>query len=293
MGQARASKTQQEVGLPDDRILPETRWLAAFIIPTLIVAVVILYGWPNDTDRLFAWPMKPSMTPMVLGAAYMAGIYYFTRVVLADRWHPIKIGILPVAGVSLLLGIATILHWDRFNHGHPVFFAWAGLYFVLPFLVFGVWLRNRNTDPRLPDADELNLPRSVRLLIGGVGGITCACCLLLYLLPNIIITVWPWILTPLTARVVGALFALPGLVGLGIALDQRWSAARIVLEAQALSLLMILIAALRARNDFDWLTWSSWLVIGGLCTLLIFTVGLYISMEVQRRRPLNRPSQTL
>ena len=49
------------------------------------------------------------------------------------------------------------------------------------------------------------------------------------------IAVWPWTLTPLTARVAGAMFALPGLVGLGIALDRRWSAARIILQAQAIS----------------------------------------------------------
>ena len=50
-------------------------------------------------------------------------------------------------------------------------------------------------------------------------------------------------LTPLTARVVGAMFALPGVVGLGIALEPRWSAARILLEAHACSIAMILIAA--------------------------------------------------
>ncbi len=50
----------------DDRILPETRWLAVFIIPFLVAAFILLYFWPHDTDKLFAWTITPSMTPMIL-----------------------------------------------------------------------------------------------------------------------------------------------------------------------------------------------------------------------------------
>src|SRR5213080_324855 len=67
----------------DDRILPEARWLAVFIIPFLVAAFILLYFWPNDTDKLFAWTIKPSMTPMMLAAAYFGGIYFFTRAILA------------------------------------------------------------------------------------------------------------------------------------------------------------------------------------------------------------------
>lgn len=102
----------------DDRILPETRWLAAVIIPFLVVAFVILYFLPHDTDKLFAWTIKPTMTPMMLGAAYLGGIYFFTRVIAAKQWHLVKLGFLPVTIFASLLGIATILHWDRFNHSH-------------------------------------------------------------------------------------------------------------------------------------------------------------------------------
>jgi hypothetical protein len=70
----------------DDRILPETRWLAVLIIPFLVAAFILLYFWPNDTDKLFAWTIKPAMTPTMLAAAYLGGIYFFTRAVLAKQW---------------------------------------------------------------------------------------------------------------------------------------------------------------------------------------------------------------
>jgi ABC-type multidrug transport system permease subunit len=82
---------------------------------------------------------------------------------------------------------------------------------------------------------------------------------------------------------VGAMFALPGVVGLGIALEPRWSAARIILEAQGLSLALILIATARAWSDFDQSNLSTWLFVGRLSFLLVAIAVLYISIEIHRR----------
>ena len=184
----------------DDRVLRGTRWLAIFIIPFLVVASIMLFFWPQDTGRLFAWPIKPSMTAMMLAAAYMGGIYFFTAVVLASHWHTIKTGFLPVLAFASLLGIATLLHWDRFTHGHVSFYAWAGLYFIAPFLVLGVWLLNRRTDPNLLADGDVEIPRVIRWLVGVVGVITVFIAFLLFVQPGLMLAAWPWTLTPLTAR---------------------------------------------------------------------------------------------
>jgi hypothetical protein len=267
----------------DDRILPETRWLAVLIIPFLVAASILLFIWPNDTDKLFAWTIKPSMTPMMLAAAYLGGIYFFTRAALAKRWHLVKLGFLPVTAFASLLGIATILHWDHFNHSHISFYTWATLYFTTPFLVLAVWLRNRTTDRGTVETSELIIPPVIRLFIGSIGLITLVVSLLLFLQPDLMIRQWPWMLTPLTARVVGAMFALPGVVGLGISLEKRWSAARIILEAQAFSIVMILIATARAWGDFEHSNAITWLFVGGLSFLLVALAVLYASSEIHRR----------
>jgi hypothetical protein len=47
--------------------------------------------------------------------------------------------------------IATVIHWDRFNHGDAdaiaaiAFYAWTSVYVVSPFAVFAIWWRNRAT----------------------------------------------------------------------------------------------------------------------------------------------------
>lgn len=267
----------------DDRIYRESKWLAAFVIPFLITAFYILYLRPADTDQLFAWKLGPSMTARMLGAAYMGGVYFFLRVLLAKRWHTVALGFLPIVAFTSVLSIATILHWDRFNHGHISFITWVVLYFTTPFLVMGTWLRNRQTDPGTPEAQDILLPPVARYALGSLGGITLLISVLLFLWPAGMIGAWPWTLTPLTARVVSAMFALPGVLGLYMAQDGRWSSARSMLESQTLSIALIVLAALLSWQDFNPASPGAWLFVGGMSLLLVAMPALYWSMESRRK----------
>lgn len=266
-----------------DRILPETRWVAILVIPFLVAAFGILFLFPLQTERLFAWKLQPAMSAMMLGAAYAGGIYFFTGVLLSKQWHKIKTGFLPVMAFASLLGIATILHWGRFNHQHISFFAWAGLYFTTPFIVLAVWLRNRRADPGVIDRLDVAISYPARLVLGAFGLVTLIIGLFLFVEPLLMVKLWPWTLTPLTARVMGAMFALPGLVGLGVAADARWSAAQLILQSQGFSILLILLASAVAGSDFDWNKPSSWLFSGGLALMLASILALYLYMQARFR----------
>ena len=263
----------------DNQILLETRWVAALVIPFLVVAFVILFIFPNETEMLFAWKIQPSMSAMMLGSAYAGGIYFFTGVLRSKQWHQVKVGFLPVITFASLLGIATILHWDKFNHSHISFFAWAGLYFTAPFIVLFVWLRNRNQDTENLDDKDTIIPYMARLVMGLFGAVTLLISLFLFLQPSMMIDLWFWTLTPLTARVMGAMFALPGIVGLGIAFDKRWSAAILILQSQGFSILLILIASILSLQDYDWKNWGSWIFVGGLGLMLISIIVLIMFMK--------------
>ena len=71
----------------DDRVLRSTRLTAALLVPILVTAAVILYLFPDDTERLFAWPIRPRATALVMGAGYLTGAYFFGRLALASLWH--------------------------------------------------------------------------------------------------------------------------------------------------------------------------------------------------------------
>lgn len=248
---------------PRTDIFRETRWLAIVIIPFLAIAFAILYGFPADTARLFAWNIQPPMTAMMLGSAYAGGVWFFGRAARAAWWREIKIGFPAVGTFASLLGIATILHWDRFIHDALAFWLWVLLYFTTPFLVFGTLLRQRRAD-RDDHATEPELPAVARRTLGVVGAPMVVVSIGLFLAPDLLLPAWPWKLTPLTARVVSAMFALPGIVGLGMAADPRVSVARISLEAQVLSIALILGAVVRDAGDIDFGSPMAWVFVVGL-----------------------------
>ncbi len=146
------------VGSPtgEDRVLVSTRAVSAAIIPFSLLAFAVLVPWPTDTKRLFAWAIKPTMSAMVLGSVYLGGAYFFFRAARARRWHTVAGGFPPVATFAALMGIATILHWDRLMHGNLAFWLWVALYLTTPFVVFRARGYRREIDDEAIDAGRFD-----------------------------------------------------------------------------------------------------------------------------------------
>lgn len=272
----------------DDRVLPETRALGAFIVPFL-VAAFILYLFPDDTGNWFAWKIKPTMTPLIMGAGYISGAYFFTRVVFARRWHRVHLGFLPITAFTIFMAIATFRHLDRFDHGRVVFWIWTGLYVITPVLVPLAWLRNRRTDPGTLEPGDVYVPAPIRTAMIAIGLVQFGVALVLLVSPSTMIDHWPWTLTPLTANVLGGWFALPGIVAVMMGIDGRWTAIWITLQSQLLGLALMLIGAARAWEDFDTSNAVTYVFVGGIGLLLAALAGLALYMrELQRRSARDR-----
>jgi len=268
-------------GTRDDRVLGYTRVLSMVILPFLLVAFVLLFFFPGDTKNLFAWTIRPTMTPMMLASAYLGGAYFFFRVRSEPRWNAVKSGFLSVALFASLLGVATIVHWDKFNHGHIAFWLWAGLYFIAPFLVLAAWLANRRfaAPARL---DETRLSAIARWVVALIGLLALIQGIVMFLTPTQVIGIWPWTLTPLTCRVIGAIFCL-GSAGIVVLVDPRWTTVRLMLQVEALMVALMLIAAVRARAEFDAGRPLTWLMLGGFVAVLLGSAYLWYSMEIRPR----------
>ena len=267
----------------DDRILTYTRGLSLVIVPFLVVGFLVLYPVPTDTEQWFAWTIHPTMTPMMLASAYLGGAYFFVRVAGEAHWHAVKIGFLAVALFASLLGIATIIHWDKFNHSHLAFWIWTALYFLAPFLVFAAWLLNRRYEaPAQPDERRLN--NVVRTVIAGIGLLALVTGLVMFLAPARAIDIWPWLLTPLTCRVLGAVYCL-GCALLVVLPDPRWTTFRLMLQVEMVMVTLILIAAARAHSEFFSDRPITWLMLVGFVAVLLGSIWLWYTMEVRRPRP--------
>jgi hypothetical protein len=255
--------------------------LAAALLPVLIAAGFALYVRPEVGIDHFAWSMRPLITSMMLGATYLGGASFFVIVLLTRRWRHIRLGFLPISAFAATLGLATLIHWDAFAHERWSFWVWTFLYVAVPVILPILWFRNN----RLADGEapirEGELSPLVRRSFGVSGVVLTVAALLLFVTPQLMIATWPWTLTPLTARVMAALFILPGLVGLGIALDGSWASARHLLTVQALTIALMLGAIVVARADLEWSSPASWIFVGGMSGILLL-VG-YARLDVRTR----------
>jgi hypothetical protein len=260
-----------------DRTRRLTLYLAALILPFLAVASVLLLVFPAATDVLFAWTIQPPLSAMFLGSAYVGGIWYFITVLRQeDHWHRIAYGMPAVVVFATLLGIASFLHIDRFHFDRLPAWVWFALYVTTPFAVLVAWLRNRRADPRVPDRPDVAIPRAVRGIAVAVGGLALACGLTMVFAPTLFLETWAWQLTPLTARVTGAILTLPGVVNLWLLRDDRWSAFRWMVHCEIASLLSIMVSIAVCNSQIEWDRPAAPVFVAGIvASLVAFVVWVW------------------
>jgi hypothetical protein len=272
----------------DDRVLPATRALAAVVIPAVVVATVVLFGYPGDTGRLFAWQIKAHMSAFVLASAYGGGTYFFVRVLFARRWHRVAAGLPSIWAFVVVEAGATLLHWEKFEQGNIAFWLWAGLYLTTPFVIPLVWLRNRPADPGTLEADDVTLAPPARIVFAVMGAVQVGVALFLFLFPDTAMRHWGWTLTPLTARSTSGWFAL-GVLGFLLARDGRWSSAKVLVQSLFVSLAILGVGVVRAWDEFDTGRAATWLVVACLAAAAVFLLALYTTMERPRARAVGLP----
>jgi hypothetical protein len=269
----------------DDHLLSPTKWTARAVIPVLVAAFVILYGFPGDTMRLWSWMICPEMNALLMGGGYLAGAYFFTRVARAREWHLVSAGFVAVTVFSTLLMIATILHWDTFNHDHVSFWAWLGLYATTPVLLPVLWVKNRRTDPGKPSRRDTRLPQGLGIAVGIGGALQLAFALAIFVWPQLIEDFWPWEMEPATTRALSAFTAFPAVTWLWFLVDHRWSSFRITQQVATMGLVLIGLGAIRAHDEFTTEGWATPLYVVALVLALVLNIALYVAMERRATTP--------
>jgi hypothetical protein len=252
----------------DDRVLPLTRWSSVVLVAALLAGGITLYGFPGSTPQLWAWTITPAMTPLVMGSGYLASAVFFARVALSRRWHTVEKGFFGVELFAVLLLIATVMHWDRFRHDHPVFWMWLALYVVAPVLVPTFWIRNRRRAPATTPGPRV--PQPVRRLLAAVGAAELLVAATMFAVPAVAVALWPWSLTPLTARVIAGFVAANAVTLLVCWWESRWSALEAGLTTVLIGIVLIMAAVPRAAGDFRDAT-TMWAFVAALLVALVLT----------------------
>ena len=259
-----------------DRIYGFTKFVAALLGLVVFLAFIVLYFFPTRTKQLFAWPIQPPMTAMFIGASYANGAIFFSAVLFEKKWHRVWAPHIGVFFFATMLLIATILHWDRFNHAHPVFWLWVFIYVLAPVLVPWALIRNLPEDPNRPDAVDAQVPLALRLTWFVPGLVLLAAAVYGFIKPAWLIPHWPWKATPLTMRVMMSFYCMVGVAVFTVLREPRWSAWRIGTIGVIVWHALIITAGFLRQGDFKnglfygwWFPFEAVLFIAAVLTFTI------------------------
>jgi hypothetical protein len=170
---------------------------------------------------------------------------------------------------TVLTLVATLLHRDRFHFDSPHVlarvsaWAWLGIYIAVPMLMVIVWIAQARAGGVDPPPTR-TLPRWAAAVIGTQAVALAVLGMSLLVAPVDTAELWPWTLTPLTGRAVGAWLVGIGVAGVHAVLERDVGRLRAV-SIGFLSLgCFHLIALARYGGDVAWDRTGAWIYVGFL-----------------------------
>lgn len=253
------------------------------LVAALLVFIIgiPLFLMSTATETYFAWTIATPLTAAFLGASYWASGVLELLAARQERWSDARIAVPAVLLFTVLTLVVTLIHIDRFHFAAEapvtllVTWSWLIVYAVVPALmVIILILQRRGTGEDRPRA--LPLPNGIRLVLCVQSGIMAVFGLGLLLATSATAPLWPWSLTPLTARAIGA-----WLLAIGVSVAHAaWENDRPRIRPFALSYLVFavlqVVALARFPSDFAWGTTAATLYLAFLASQLI--VGVWFNL---------------
>jgi hypothetical protein len=249
--------------------------LAAFSVLTAM-AVVALFILAEQTDETFAWTIQPPLTAAFLGAGYAAGCVLVALSLRDTVWARIRVALLTILVFVVITLAATLLHLDRFHFaaefaGGPFIskaaaWFWLSVYVVVPLAMLALLLPQERAPGQDP-APSAPVPVALRGLLGAESLVLTVVGAVLFVAPSTATWLWPWPLTPLTARIVAAWLVAFGVATALAAVAGDLERLRTAAIAYTTFGALVLVTVARFTGNFDWDDPPTW-------TLLIVTAAM-------------------
>ncbi len=203
-------------------VVPAMRWLLGLAAVLVFLAGVQLFVFPLDTEERFAWTIGSPMTAVFLGASYWSAVGLELSGAATRWWTVARVAVPAVFLFTSLTLVVTLVHLDKFHLGgehaavtRAVTAAWIAVYALVPLLMLLAWGLQHRAGAQVPPA--AGLPPAVRGILAVLAVALLLLGVALLVAPLWADAAWPWPLTPLTGRAIGAWN-----VGLGVAAGHAW-----------------------------------------------------------------------
>jgi hypothetical protein len=257
------------------------------IVSAILVLIVgaTLYFLPFQTSTFFAWTIAPPLTASAMGAAYLGS--FLNQFVAAQQstFRRARVAYPAVLVFTILAAVVTTVHIDRFHFWSPLqsarFAAWVWItvYVVFPIVAIAFLIRWRKALAETV-APEQPMSATLMLNLAATGLLLLVVGLPLVISPATVLDLWPWRLTPLTARMTGVWSLGIGVVLVHGALIRDLRAVVPLASGITTFAVLLLLALWIHAGDVRWGGVSIWVLLA--VTLNLLASGVVILMSQRR-----------
>jgi len=257
--------------------IPAMRRLLVLAAVLVLLIGIPLFLFPGSTEDSFSWTVRPDLTAAFFGAGYWAAAVLEMTGARRDRWGDARIAVPAVAVFTVATLATTVVHLDRFHFDHPDLvtrvgtWGWLVVYAVVPLLILGALaaqLRSTGWAERAGASMAVSTRRGLAAAAAVIGGLGLG----LLAAPGLFDAAWPWPLSALTGRAVGAWLAGMGALLGHMAWDGDWARSLPASAAAGAFGLLQGIALVRHLGTPEWSHPASWAY--AIALVGLFTLGL-------------------
>jgi hypothetical protein len=227
-------------GMRSPVVAPLTRFLIG--LPLVLL--------PTQTARFFAWTIEPPLTAAVLGANYWASALLAVVASRERSWAAGRISISVAVVFAPLTTAATLIHLDKFNLDSFYGWFWIVAYAIYPPML-GFLLYRQLQVPGGDPPRTRPLDRWVRVTFAIHALLMIPLGVALFVAPEPVGRLWPWVLTPLTGRVMAAWVIALGVLAAHAIWENDSARIRSALAAYPFLGAMHVAAVLRFTSDLE------------------------------------------
>lgn len=256
---------------------PVTRGMQIMLLAASVL--VFLIGIPlalltTQTESYFAWTIGSALTAAFLGGAYWSSGVLELMASREKVWARARIAVPAVLLFTVLTLVVTLVHIENFHFDAPAWhtvagtWAWLIVYAVVPLIMGWLLVRQRTLTGGEPLRAAL-LPTWTRVVLVTQAVIMLPTGAGLFFFPLAVAPIWPWGLTALTGRAIGAWLISIGVITAHAVYENDWGRLQPFAVSYTLLAVMQLLALLRFGSEIDWAAPAGWVYV-----LFLFSIGV-------------------
>jgi hypothetical protein len=264
---------------------PGVKIVFILLLANGVPAFFNLMTFPDKTDTLFVWTVKPVINARLVGVMYSNALILVIIGFFQKTWARVRIIMLLITLFSILATVLTFFYLKPFLE-HPWFHLsyWLAMYLALCVVApYVFYTQEKEHGGRLPVQIPLNVPAR---LVGAVASVvSLACALGLLFSVETVNQYWPWKLPPLVGGLIGVLFMTHAAAFVWAQWDGDWLRVRPMFWQAPLTALLFILLPLLHSGDLRTDAGNALTLYYGVASLVaLLTLSVILSYRGAEKR---------